>query len=445
LSGIDSYTKLLLHLNGVDGTLKEYLDSGNTGHLFGRSSGSTLLSNAQKKLGASSLSLGGAYYISAPDHTDWDCAGDFTIEGFFFWEGKANDMFLMATCDDDATNAGWLLNWIQGTTRLQFQATSGGGAWDVVSVNSNAFDPTLNTWYHIAVVRSSGTITFYIDAVAAGGGSDSSSITGTGALHIGSDTDEVNMMFNGFIDEVRISGVARTITVPTSPYVSDANTRLLLHFESYDSSSTTAPKQPSMNNTAQLDTAQKKFGSASLLLDGDSDYISVPDSADWNFGSGDFTLDFWIRINALPANGWEDPAFMQYVDADNRWWWALRNNGGSYEYRLYVKAGGSVTHNRACTLNPQPALNTWYHIALARNGNTWYSFQGGTQIDTWSDSDSMPDLASSLFVGAHSDQGYTDGWLDEVRVSKGIARWTANFTPPTSEYTKATPMQAVII
>ena len=48
-------------------------------------------------------------------------------------------------------------------------------------------------------------------------------------------------------------------------------------------------------------------------------------------------------------------------------------------------------------------------------------------------------------MGAHSDQGYTDGWLDEVRVSKGIARWTANFTPPTSEYTKATPMQAVII
>jgi len=187
---------------------------------------------------------------------------------------------------------------------------------------------------------------------------------------------------------------------------------------------------------AQINTAQSKFGGASGLFDGSGDYLSTPDSTDWYFVSGDFTVDFWVRFNVFPVDAY---AYLveQYQNDNNRWYLGLYRSGAAYLWMFQVIATGSTTANiqRSTTLS----TNTWYHLALVRNGNNWYVFQDGVQVGaTESNSAAISDLAGPLNIGANvraPAQYFLNGWLDEFRVSKGIARWTSSFTPPTSAYT----------
>ena len=215
----------------------------------------------------------------------------------------------------------------------------------------------------------------------------------------------------------------------------DSYTKLMLHCNGTDGSTTFTDeigKTVTANGTAQIDTAQKKFGTASGLLDGDSDYLSLVDSDDWNFGTGDFTIDCWVRFNSL--NG-AQVIVSQWDDANNRW--ALYKNTGNGFTFLVTDGGVAVfdVDSSGTTL----ATNTWYHIALRRSGATLEIYVDGVKQTTTgtTTTSSMPDLTSVLIIGNSGAVGYDwyfNGWIDELRISKGIARWTANFTPSTSAY-----------
>ncbi len=181
-------------------------------------------------------------------------------------------------------------------------------------------------------------------------------------------------------------------------------------------------------NNAQLDTAQKKFGTASLLLDGD-DYVTLPDNDTWNFGSGNFTIDFQVRYNSVAANYF----FIQKNGAEL---WTIYYTGSNIYFQVYNSSDVQLAgYHFAWT----PSTNTWYHIAVVRSGTNIYIFIDGVSqtltVDTAIGSTAIPDVASLLYIGASS-TGTTglNGWLDGVRISKGIARWTSNFTPPTVAY-----------
>jgi hypothetical protein len=122
------------------------------------------------------------------------------------------------------------------------------------------------------------------------------------------------------------------------------------------------------------------------------------------------------------------------VDNNNFWGLQLTNN----TLQWAVLSGGAAIVNIAQTWNPADA--TWYHVALVKNGATGYlHFIDGTQIgSTTTDTSTLPNFAADLRVGlvtgSSGSNNYHNGWLEEVRVSKGIARWTGNFTPPTAPY-----------
>jgi len=187
---------------------------------------------------------------------------------------------------------------------------------------------------------------------------------------------------------------------------------------------------------AQIDTAQSKFGGASGLFDGTGDYLSQPDSDDWNFGTGSFTIDFWVRFNNLPAAG--NPAWFcaQFADWSNMWRLGLYNTAGTYSFFLQVYSGGSLIIYASKNTSPNLATATWYHLALVRSGDTFYFFQDGVLLGMGTDTDTVPDFAGSLYIGVleSGGNGPLNGWLDEFRVSRGVARWTSNFSPPTSAY-----------
>lgn len=226
-------------------------------------------------------------------------------------------------------------------------------------------------------------------------------------------------------------------TVPTP----DAYTKLLLHCNGADNATSMydeCGKGVTFSGTAQLDTAEKKFGVSSLWLDGNSDYVTLADSDDWTFGAGDFTVDLWIKRHITGSS----QTIMSNYQA----------NGAYNTMAFIITSGDSIgfmaydgSANLLANYVTQTALTdttSWHHIAFVRNGTNFYIFLDGvSQTLTVSTAIGNSTLANSSGaleigrVGGYTNLQHLGAWIDEIRISKGIARWTSNFTPPTSEYT----------
>lgn len=231
--------------------------------------------------------------------------------------------------------------------------------------------------------------------------------------------------------------------------VDDSYSKLLLHCDGSDASTTItdeAGKTVTAVGNAQLDTAQKKFGTASILLDGTGDKLTVPNSADWDFGTGDFTIDFWFRANAITSydtwfslNTAAAPSNTNFYKFD-----IGAVSGTTAKPRFYASISSTAVAGYEMTSAIDINDGSFHHFALVRNGTSVYIFFDGvsqalTTITAISTNNISTGLDGALYIG--DDIGNTpreiDGWMDEIRVSKGIARWTSNFTPPTVAYAPA--------
>ena len=247
-----------------------------------------------------------------------------------------------------------------------------------------------------------------------------------------SETDTLTADFNGTHSNTQ--AVSDTVRLATS---TDTNTKLLLHCNGVNESTTFTDetgKTVTAYGNALISTYTKKFGTASGLFDGVEDYLSVPDSADWYFGTGDFTIDLWARFEALPGSG-DEMWFVNQLQANYGYWiFYVENVSGTYylkfAFRKITTPSYIVTISNTITLT----TNIWTHLAIVRNGNNFLMFKDGTQIGTTqTDSNAIIDTTESLIIGGVNGV-FFHGFLDEIRISKSVARWTANFTPPAVEY-----------
>lgn len=217
----------------------------------------------------------------------------------------------------------------------------------------------------------------------------------------------------------------------TDPYF--ANVASLLHFDGADGSTTITDvtgKAWAAAGNAQLDTAQSMFGGSSLLLDGSGDYVSAGSHADFGFGAGDYTIEGFARVAA--ATGGVQTFF------DNR---TAANDGISI---FATDVGGttgrvSVGSNTAFIITSASsayALNTWFHLALVRDGTTLYLYIGGVAAGSVTDSRTYAS-ASSAFIGSqYNVSAHLNGHVDEFRATKGVCRYPGGvpFTPPTAAF-----------
>ena len=177
-------------------------------------------------------------------------------------------------------------------------------------------------------------------------------------------------------------------------------------------------------DNAQIDTAIKKFGTGSLLLDGTNDYISVANDPDFGFGTGAFTIEGWFYANARGG-------FRGLVDM---------RAGTATDNGLYLYLAGGVVKvfyngSELLTDSSLLTLNTWTHIAVTRTNTTINLYVNGIRVD--SNSSFSNDLGSTkpLVIGSnYAGSGeFWDGHIDDFRIST-VARYsTGSYTPPLNE------------
>jgi hypothetical protein len=214
----------------------------------------------------------------------------------------------------------------------------------------------------------------------------------------------------------------------------DSFTKLLLHCDGANGSTTitdsslAAHGNASVFSGAAIAQPNGVFNNAGALSLLTSSYITFPNSADWEFSNGDFTIDWWeYRING----GDNQPvasrdATTTYVP------WAFWAASGYIQF--YSSASGAAWDNINGFNVGVITTGAWTHWAVTKSGTTVRAFKNGTLTNTVTASGTMVANSNPLSIGRALASNYFYGYIDEFRISKGIARWTANFTPPTAPY-----------
>lgn len=202
----------------------------------------------------------------------------------------------------------------------------------------------------------------------------------------------------------------------------------LSHFDGADGSTTIVDEKGhtvTANGNAQLDTAQQKFGSASCLFDGTGDYLSLVDDAAWTF-TGDFTVEMWVRWNNLV-----DTAFAGQwsTSSATAGWLFARTAASGLVYNFYT--GGGLLQSITGAWSPSPSV--WYSICAERSGNDFRLYADGAVVGTATNANTPRNAALDLRIGGrnHTTPLYMDGWIDEMRITNGVARYSGAYTPAT--------------
>jgi hypothetical protein len=224
----------------------------------------------------------------------------------------------------------------------------------------------------------------------------------------------------------------------------DANTKLLLHFNGNFTDSSASTRTTTAISSCTTSVTQQRFGTASLYLPGTGPYITLPDSADWAFGTSAFTIDFWI----YPNGNFTQKIFSQGTFAGgnkyNILYLATADHGTGNIYFTSHDTGAYVFEIIANNLTGLHDY-TWYHIALVRidGGNSsasWRIYVNGVSqtlsllSGAWNGS--IIDVADVASIGYFVD--YAGCYIDEFRISN-VARWSSDFTPRRAAYGIAIP------
>jgi hypothetical protein len=212
-----------------------------------------------------------------------------------------------------------------------------------------------------------------------------------------------------------------------------ANVSLLLHGNGTNGSTTITDNSPSAKTATlvgdvQISTDQSKFGGSSIVFDKTVDRITYS-SNDFAFGTGDFTIELWMYSRDVGDRGilqTSDSAGGLATATSNGIW---INQGFPSSGYLYVNTANGTIATSSAVLT----VNQWAHIAVTRSGTTCRLFVNGNQVGTITTASNL--TATNLVVGGYYSTAYLfDGYIDDLRITKGIARYTANFSPPAAPF-----------
>jgi hypothetical protein len=348
--------------------------------------------------------------------------GDFTVECWLY-----------------PTNAGAALNqFYDNRTSTEARANIGirtntitYAVGSTIVLTSAASSIVNNIWQHVALVRSSGTTRIYINGVQSGPSyTDSNDLGASAECVIGTVSDSrgsSQFTFNGHISNLRVvKGTAvytAAFTPPTQPLTAVTNTTLLTCQSNRFIDNSTNNFAITRNGDVRIDRLspfalpQEFLSSGSAFFDGTGDVLTMPNNPTLAFGTGDFTVEMWYYTTVAPTS----TNVCLYNTGSGNFFLQLRNTA------FGIGVVGSAENN-AFSSNFVP--NQWYHLAVSRSGTTVRGFVNGVLISSGTNSVNYGQAGATI-GGLTSAAQLVTGYISDLRVTRGVGRYTANFTPPT--------------
>ena len=384
-------------------------------------------------VGGSMYFNGSTDYLTVPSNAALNIStGNWTIETWWYATSlvtqtiveinyfAGTDGIAQARISASATsNAFNILSSINGTSWL---STTPYGSW------------VPNAWYHLAYVRSGSNFTLYVNGVSVGTYSSASSLFATSGISVigrmESNITPANYT-NGYISNTRVvKGTAlytANFTPSTAPLTAVTNTSLLLNATNAGIYDATTKNNVTTINNAQVSTAQSQFGTSSMFFNGTTDRLTIIDKPTLQFGTGDFTIEGWVYLTTgSTARGYLAKGATTALNG-----WELRFNAANF-----LRFEWTASFIVGTTTIP---TNTWTHVAVVRSGTAignvkcyvngaLYATSAVAVTDNFNQNE--PLRIGLDRIGTSFFPGYTD----EIRITKGIARYTSAFTPPTAPF-----------
>jgi len=324
-----------------------------------------------------------------------------------------------------------------GSTGISINVFSGGYVSPgQLSINTNSVAAAAaggnliaGAWNFVRVVRSSGTIYAYTNGTLAFTYSDGRTYGSPTIITNGSDWTGART-FTGYVSDLRqIAGTALSgSTIPTAPLTAVSGTQLLLSYTNAG-----IPDLAMQNNlqtvaNAQVSTSVKKYGTGSLKFNGSTDWLSTASNQSAQFNAGNFTIECWMYPTSLSgANVFH---CYGYQTTSTRSTLAYLNGGN---LRFAYSPDGSTSTDSSLGAHGMSTGN-WYYVAIVRNGATVTAYVNGTALSSpiTISTTSVYNSAQPLVIGSDTTGDNFAGYIDDYRITKGYARYTTNFTPPTS-------------
>ena len=300
------------------------------------------------------------------------------------------------------------------------------------NIYTSATSVKLSSWTHIAITRSGTSLRVFLNGVQSGSTvTNSTNMTDNQCLvgvNVGTTAGSVSTgYFNGYMSNLRaLKGTAlytSNFTPPTTPLTNISNTSFLLNYINAGIFDSSAKNDCETVGNAQVSTSVTKFGTGSMAFDGTGDWLTFPDRPELQLQAANFTVEAWVYLSATgSARG-----IVGKGTATTGW--LLSTNSSNQ----VVFTDGSSTITSTGTLSG----STWYHIAVVRSGtstNQTKIYINGVNDGTGTVSTTY-NQTNIMYVGADRTGGSAmNGYIDDLRITNGIARYTTNFTPPQGPY-----------
>lgn len=417
--------------------------------------GNAQLDTAQAQFGASSLLLDGTGdYVSIPDGATQElAANDFTIEAWVRYTAlpstvASTGMAIVGKWDSGNARRAYNLRIID-TNEVVFQwSTDGSTTQQITASDTPSF--AVDEWHHVAVTRAGDVLRLFFDGVLLTTSGDS--IAGDTIndnvedVRIGAtNTSGFESYHNGHIDEVRIINGTAAYTASFTPETDEFffhRVSLLAGFTGADGATALTEESrhqavATFNGNAQIDDSQFRFNTTSLLLDGTGDYVTFPDSVNYEIGNRAFTLDAFVRWSTDPGSSTET-IMGHYSPTGDQRGWLLDLNNNQLRFGWTTDGTGGTFGSLTGAFNP--VAGQWYHLAVCRDAsNQLRLFADGVELGSVANAVTYFAPASALGVGANADGTgiMTACNVDEVRLILDKALYTAAFTSPAAAFPRA--------
>ena len=428
------YTTLLLPGNGTNGAQNNTFLDGSTNNFSITRNGNTTQGTFSpfSQTGWSGAFNTSTTYLTVTDTSNLRFgSSNFTIETFVYRAASGATQTIASK--GASTPTGWVFQ-ISSADKLVFTDTS-------TSI-TGATSLAANTWYYVAVVRAgtgSNQTTLYVNAISDATGTSATTFSQTDNMKIGADRSNTNFA-NGYISNLRLSNTNRTISsTPTSALTADANTIFLglynNRFQYTDSTAaftnmsvTGTPSVQAFSPFNPTSSWSAATNGGSGYFDGNGDYLTAPSNAAFVYGSSNYTIELWFYASTVSSS--EIPLYKQIASG---------GLGQTSEIRITSSKIVGYIENTSFGGSTTVVPNTWYHVAYVRNGNVFTLYLNGNSDGSVTYSINLSSLPTSVTIAANQTPSFFyTGYISGLRIVKGTAVYTSNFTPPTAPLTNIT-------